>query len=78
MTKTLNQIKCFRKHKGHDLALTFYFLNIYQIRNCRVSNINKLRPTKMYLSQFLITSGSGVKQHNPNTPNLFFVFYRKN
>jgi hypothetical protein len=33
-----------------------FYLNIYQIRNCRVSNINKHRPTKMYLSQFLITS----------------------
>jgi hypothetical protein len=30
-----------------------YFLNIYQIRNCRVSNINTHRPTKIYLSQFL-------------------------
>ena len=34
----------------------FYFVNIYQTRNCRVSSINKHRLTKMYLSQFLITS----------------------
>jgi hypothetical protein len=30
--------------------------SLYQIRNCRFGNINKHRPTKMYLSQFLITS----------------------
>ena len=38
---------------------TFHFLNINQIRNCRVSNIKKFRPVlvyKMYLTQFLITS----------------------
>jgi hypothetical protein len=38
---------------------TFHFLNINQIRNCRVSNIKTFRPVlvhKMYLTQFLITS----------------------
>ena len=40
------------------------FLNIYQNRNCRVNNINKHRPTKMYLSQCLnnLCCGAGKKK----------------
>jgi hypothetical protein len=43
-------------YKNTFFLVTFNFLNINQIRNGRVRNINKHRPTEMYLTQFLITS----------------------
>jgi hypothetical protein len=40
-------------HQHHQLGITFHFLYIDQIRNCRVRNINKHHPTKIYSTQIL-------------------------
>jgi hypothetical protein len=51
----MKMTKVNKIHQHHQLG-NIHSLNINQIRNCRVRNINKHRPTEMYLTQFLITS----------------------
>jgi hypothetical protein len=59
-------LKVNKIQQHHQLVNILFFKHISNNRNCRVSNINKHRPTIMYLSQFLITSAE---------MSIFIVFF---